>query len=167
VRLNRLSASAGSFHWQSPDDIFCRAALSPHRPNWELRQRAAADPASAQSGTGEPSGGTRLSLFGDVKYPVRFQTFDYVHRTPQGRRRAADPDWTFDNFNLAVPVSKARSPPLFALVYESLTTPSLDEVSTEYGAIGRVISHPGFLFRCLPPCGAGEMARRQAGAPKI
>jgi len=39
----------------------------------------AADPASAQSGTGEPVWRHALSLFGDVKYPVDFKRFDYVN----------------------------------------------------------------------------------------
>ena len=40
------------------------------------------------------------------------------------------------------PASRVRSPARCELIYESLMTPSLDEVSTEYGALAEPVSHP-------------------------
>ncbi len=104
---------------------------------------AAADPASAQSGTGEPVWRHALSLFGDVKYPVDFKRFDYVNpdATKGGVARQILIG-TFDNFNLAVAGVKGSLASAVALIYESLMTPSLDEVSTEYGALAESVSHP-------------------------
>src|SRR3989440_399834 len=104
---------------------------------------AAAGPASAQSGTGEPVWRHALSLFGDVKYPVDFKRFDYVNpdATKGGVARQILIG-TFDNFNLAVAGVKGSLASAVALIYESLMTPSLDEVSTEYGALAESVSHP-------------------------
>src|SRR5712675_1619656 len=104
---------------------------------------AAADPASAQSGTGEPVWRHALSLFGDVKYPVDFKRFDYVNPdAPKGGVARQILIGTFDNFNLAVAGVKGSLASAVALIYESLMTPSLDEVSTEYGALAESVSHP-------------------------
>jgi microcin C transport system substrate-binding protein len=103
----------------------------------------AADPASAQSGTGEPVWRHALSLFGDVKYPVDFKRFDYVNSdAPKGGVARQILIGTFDNFNLAVAGVKGSLASAVALIYESLMTPSLDEVSTEYGALAESVSHP-------------------------
>src|SRR6266481_4937433 len=104
---------------------------------------AAADPASAQSGTGEPLWRHALSLFGDVKYPADFKRFDYVNPdAPKSGVARQILIGTFDNFNLAVAGVKGSLASAVALVYESLMTPSLDEVSTEYGALAESVSHP-------------------------
>ena len=84
------------------------------------------------------------------------------------RRRAASARQisigTFDNFNLAVAGVKGSIASAVALIYESLMTPSLDEVSTEYGALAEAVSHPDdFSFVIYRLRAAGEMARRQAG----
>jgi microcin C transport system substrate-binding protein len=103
----------------------------------------AADPAAAQSGTGEPAWRHALSLFGDVKYPVDFKRFDYVNPgAPKGGVARQILIGTFDNFNLAVAGVKGSLAAAVALIYESLMTPSLDEVSTEYGALAESVSHP-------------------------
>ena len=58
-----------------------------------------------------------------------------------------------------LPASKARSPPAVQLVYESLMTSSLDEVSTEYGALAEAVSHPeDFSSVTYRLRAAGEMA---------
>ena len=62
------------------------------------------------------------------------------------RPRAASPArsliGTFDNFNIAVAGVKGSLAAAVQLVYESLMTSSLDEVSTEYGALAEAVSHP-------------------------
>src|SRR6202790_2161818 len=103
---------------------------------------SAVDPACAQS-QGEPARRHALSLFGDVKYPVDFKRFDYVNPdAPQGGVARQILIGTFDNFNLAVAGVKGSLASAVGLIYESLMTPSLDEVSTEYGALAESVSHP-------------------------
>jgi microcin C transport system substrate-binding protein len=100
-------------------------------------------PASAQTSTGEPVWRHALSLFGDVKYPADFKRFDYVNAdAPKGGFARMISLGTFDNFNLVVAGVKGSLGGAVALIYESLMTPSLDEVSTEYGALAEAVSHP-------------------------
>jgi microcin C transport system substrate-binding protein len=83
------------------------------------------------------------SLFGDVKYPADFKHFGYVNpNAPKGGTARQILIGTFDNFNLVVAGVKGSLASSVELVYESLTTPSLDEVSTEYGALAEVLSYP-------------------------
>ena len=104
---------------------------------------SAAGPAQAQSATGEPVWRHALSLFGDVKYPADFKRFDYVNPdAPKGGIARQILIGTFDNFNLAVSGVKGSLAAAVELVYESLMTSSLDEVSTEYGALAEAVSHP-------------------------
>ena len=55
------------------------------------------------------------------------------------RPRAASParyrSGTFDNFNIAVAGVKGSIAAAVGLIYETLMTPSQDEVSTEYGVL--------------------------------
>jgi microcin C transport system substrate-binding protein len=98
-------------------------------------------PALAQSG--EPTWRHALSLFGEVKYPAGFKRFDYVNPdAPKGGLARQILVGTFDNFNIAVAGVKGSLAAAVGLVYESLMTPSLDEVSTEYGALAESVSHP-------------------------
>jgi microcin C transport system substrate-binding protein len=84
-----------------------------------------------------------LSLFGDIKYPADFKRFDYVNPdAPKGGTVRQILIGTFDNLNVTVAGVKGAIAAPAQLIYESLTTPSLDEVSTEYGALAEVFSHP-------------------------
>ncbi len=84
-----------------------------------------------------------LSLFGSVKYPADFKRFDYVNPdAPKGGIVRQIAVGTFDNFNVVVSGVKGSIAGSVALIYESLTTPSLDEVSTEYGSLAEVASYP-------------------------
>jgi microcin C transport system substrate-binding protein len=84
-----------------------------------------------------------LSLFGQVKYPAEFKRFDYVNpEAPKGGVARQIAVGTFDNFNIVVSGVKGQVAGAVAFIYESLTTPSLDEVSTEYGALAEAVSHP-------------------------
>jgi len=103
----------------------------------------AVEPAYAQSGTSEPVWRHALSLFGDIKYPADFKRFDYVNPdAPTGGVARQILIGTFDNFNVTVAGVKGSLASAVALIYESLMTPSLDEVSTEYGALAESVSHP-------------------------
>ena len=100
-------------------------------------------PARAQSANGELPWRHALSLFGDVKYPADFKQFDYVNPdAPKGGAARQIQVGTFDNFNLAVAGVKGQLAAGVGLIYESLMTQSLDEVSTEYGELAEAVSHP-------------------------
>jgi len=84
-----------------------------------------------------------LSLFGDLKYPQHFPHFDYV--TPQAPKAGTvrrGVTGTFDNFNVAVDGVKGVLAVGIELSYETLLTPSLDEVSSEYGLLAEAVTHP-------------------------
>jgi microcin C transport system substrate-binding protein len=98
--------------------------------------------ARAQS-AGEPPWRHALSLFGQVKYPADFKRFDYVNPdAPKGGVARQIAVGTFDNFNIVVSGVKGQVSGAVAFIYEALTTPALDEVSTEYGALAEAVSHP-------------------------
>jgi microcin C transport system substrate-binding protein len=102
-----------------------------------------AGPARAEAATGEPVWRHALSLFGNVKYPADFARFDYVNPdAPKGGVARQISIGTFDNFNPAVAGVKGSIAAAVGLIYEALTTPSEDEVSTEYGALAETMSHP-------------------------
>jgi microcin C transport system substrate-binding protein len=99
-------------------------------------------PAHAQP-AGEITWRHGLSLFGDVKYPAGFSRFDYVNPdAPKGGIARQIDIGTFDNFNMVVAGVKGSIAGAVALIYESLTTPSLDEASTEYGLLAEAVSYP-------------------------
>ncbi|MGE0847582.1 MAG: extracellular solute-binding protein [Flavobacteriaceae bacterium] len=108
-----------------------------------------AAPASAQ----EDGWRHGLSLFGDLKYPPDFERFDYVNpdapKTGTLRMAAAG---TFDSLN---PFIIKGVPAVFSsVIYDTLMSASLDEVSTEYGLIAESVSHPAdfssVTFRLRP-----------------
>jgi microcin C transport system substrate-binding protein len=84
-----------------------------------------------------------LSLYGQLKYPTQFAHFDYVNplapKTGTVRQGAFG---TFDNFNVTVAGFKGDLATGIDLIYETLLTPSLDEVSAEYGLIAEAVAHP-------------------------
>ena len=104
---------------------------------------SAIEAAHAQSASGELQWRHALSLFGEVKYPAGFKRFDYVNAdAPKGGTVRQIQVGTFDNFNIVVSGVKGSIAASVQLIYESLLTASLDEVSTEYGALAESVSHP-------------------------
>jgi microcin C transport system substrate-binding protein len=103
-----------------------------------------ADPATAQDIQTDPRQWRHgLSLFGDLKYPPHFPRFDYVNPdAPKGGMVRQSASGTFDNFNIAVDGLKGQLAAGIDLIYETLLTPSLDEVSSEYGLLAEAVSHP-------------------------
>jgi microcin C transport system substrate-binding protein len=84
-----------------------------------------------------------LSLFGEPRYPASFKHFDYVNPTaPQGGAIRQIAFGTFDNFNGVVAVVKGSLASGLELINETLSTPALDEVSTEYGLLAEAVSYP-------------------------
>jgi microcin C transport system substrate-binding protein len=97
----------------------------------------------ARSAPGELVWRHGLSLFGDIKYPADFKRFDYVNPdAPKGGVARQISIGTFDNFNLAVAGVKGNIAPAVGLIYETLMTRSLDEVTTEYGLLAEAVAHP-------------------------
>jgi microcin C transport system substrate-binding protein len=84
-----------------------------------------------------------LSLFGAPKYPAAFNHFDYVNpAAPQGGMVRLIAFGTFDNFNMVVSGVKGSLADGLELIGETLTTPALDEISTEYGLLAEGMSFP-------------------------
>ena len=99
-------------------------------------------PARAQPAD-EPAWRHGLSLFGDVKYPPGFKHFDYVNpNAPKGGAVRLGALGTFDNFNTVVAGVKGTIAFGLELIYDTLMTHSLDEVSTEYGLIAESVRYP-------------------------
>ncbi|HUD85040.1 MAG TPA: ABC transporter substrate-binding protein, partial [Xanthobacteraceae bacterium] len=91
-------------------------------------------PAAAQEPTPERNWRHGLSLFGDLKYPPGFAQFDYVNaNAPKGGAARQIAIGTFDNFNIVVVGIKGSLADGVDLIYETLSTRSYDEVSSEYG----------------------------------
>jgi microcin C transport system substrate-binding protein len=84
-----------------------------------------------------------VSLFGEVKYPAGFKHFDYVNaNAPQGGTVRQVAFGTFDNFNSVVAGVKGSLAFGTELFTETLMTPALDEISTEYGLLAEAVSFP-------------------------
>ena len=84
-----------------------------------------------------------LSLFDDLRYPPHFPHFDYVNpQAPKAGTVKRGVTGTFDNFNMTVDGVKGVLATGIELIYETLLTPSLDEVSSEYGLLAEAVSHP-------------------------
>jgi microcin C transport system substrate-binding protein len=84
-----------------------------------------------------------LSLFGDVKYPAGFKHFDYVNpEAPKGGTVREVAVGTFDNFNQVIAAVKGNLASGLEHVYDTLTVPALDEVSTSYGLLAEAASYP-------------------------
>ena len=105
-------------------------------PSWTTSAEAQDGPANATWRHG-------LSLFGDLKYPANFKQFDYVNaHAPKGGTAREIALGTFDNFNMVVAGVKGSLAAAITLVYETLLTDSLDEVSTGYGLVAEAVRHP-------------------------
>ncbi len=83
------------------------------------------------------------SLFGELKYPANFKRFDYVNpNAPKGGTVRLAGFGTYDNFNPVVAGVKGVIASGIGEIFETLMTPSLDEVSSEYGLLAEGVSYP-------------------------
>ena len=97
----------------------------------------------AQSSAADKTWKHGLSLFDDLKYPAGFKHFDYVNpNAPKGGVARQIAFGTFDNLNIVVAGVKGSLAGGMELIYDSLMVGALDEVSTEYGLLAEVVSHP-------------------------
>ena len=84
-----------------------------------------------------------LSLYEKLKYPAQFPHFDYVNpQAPKTGTVRQGAFGTFDNFNVVIAGLKGDLAAGIDLIYETLLTPSLDEVSAEYGLIAESVAYP-------------------------
>ncbi len=81
------------------------------------------------------------SLIGDPKYPPDFPHFDYVNPdAPKGGTLRMADRGAFDSLNF-VP-SRGSRPAGLGLIYDTLTTSSMDEISAEYGLLADAVKYP-------------------------
>ena len=124
---------------------------------------ASIETAQAQSAPGGLTWRHALSTFGDIKYPAGFKRYDNVNPdAPKGGVVRLFEQGTFDNFNIVVSGFKGSLARGAAMMVETLTTRSDDEVSTAYGLLadawvpGERCTRPG-------PGGRGAGRARRAG----
>ena len=93
------------------------------------------------------------SLNDEPKYPADFKHFDYVNPdAPKGGMVRLSDTGGFDTLNPIL--AKGNPAPGLGLIYETLMTSALDEVSTMYGLIAEAMSYPddysSVTFRLRP-----------------
>jgi microcin C transport system substrate-binding protein len=104
-----------------------------------LGQAASSGPARAQ----EQMWRHGASLYGDLRYPPGFKHFEYVNpAAPKGGVVRLGTFGAYDNFNPVIAGLKGNIAGGVGLIFESLTTPALDEVATDYGLIAERVSYP-------------------------
>jgi microcin C transport system substrate-binding protein len=98
-------------------------------------------PAGAQEA---PKWRHALSLFGDdVKYPADFKHFDYVNpQAPKAGLVRMLAIGTFDNLNYVVALLRGTIAGGIGVTFDTLMSPSSDEVSTEYGLLAEAANYP-------------------------
>jgi microcin C transport system substrate-binding protein len=81
------------------------------------------------------------ALVGEPKYPRGFARFDYVNPdAPKGGEVRLSDLGSFDTFNFFIPQGELVAG--LGLIYDSLMTSSLDEVSTDYGQLASEFTFP-------------------------
>jgi microcin C transport system substrate-binding protein len=95
------------------------------------------------------------ALLDEPKYPADFKHFDYVNpNAPKGGLVRLGAQGTFDSFNIVVAGVKGSPEQGLGLIYETLTTPSLDEPSASYGLLAEAFAYPedysSVTFRLRP-----------------
>ncbi len=95
------------------------------------------------------------ALLETPKYPPGFKHFDYVNpNAPKGGLVRLGAQGTFDSFNIVVAGVKGAVEQGIGLIYETLTTGSLDEPSAAYGLLAEAFAYPddfsSVTFRLRP-----------------
>ncbi|WP_375464785.1 extracellular solute-binding protein [uncultured Methylobacterium sp.] len=103
-----------------------------------------AGPAGAQSEPAPPAAGAgwvhAVTLMGEPKYGPDFRHFDYANPdAPKGGLVRLGTQGGFDNFNVVVSGLKGDLEGGVALLYDTLTTESLDEPFTSYGLLAEAL----------------------------
>src|SRR4051794_40044292 len=85
--------------------------------------------------------GHATGLIDQPKKPPAFKGFDYVNPdAPKGGLVRLSATGTFDSLNIVPP--KGATPNGLGLIYDTLMTDSMDEVSTEYGLLAEAVKFP-------------------------
>lgn len=96
---------------------------------------------SSLAAEAKPVWHTGLALIGTPKYPEGFKHFDYVNPdAPKGGTVNLSQTGSFDTLNPIL--SKGDPASGLGLVFESLFTPSSDEVEASYGLLAKAVSYP-------------------------
>lgn len=81
------------------------------------------------------------ALIGELKYPQGFKRFDYVNaQAPKGGRVNVSANGSFDSLNPIL--AKGEMAEGLGFVFETLMTPSLDEIASDYGLLAEAVSYP-------------------------
>jgi microcin C transport system substrate-binding protein len=82
------------------------------------------------------------SLIGSVKYPPDFKHYDYVNPdAPKGGSVRLTGIGTFDSLNI-IPSTKGTRAGAVGFIYDTLMSPSMDEIATEYGQLAEWVTYP-------------------------
>lgn len=96
---------------------------------------------AAPAAQAEPEWKHASALVGEPQYPPDFAHFDYVNvDAPKGGTLRLSETGSFDTLNPILP--KGETATGLGLVYESLTTSSLDEISADYGLLAEALRYP-------------------------
>lgn len=96
---------------------------------------------TAPAAQAEPEWKHASALVGEPQYPPDFAHFDYVNvDAPKGGTLRLSETGSFDTLNPILPKGEAATG--LGLVYESLTTSSLDEISADYGLLAEALRYP-------------------------
>lgn len=97
---------------------------------------------SFRSFASEPAAAHAISMYGDLRYPPGFEHFGWVNPdAPKGGTFVQSAGGSFDSFNPFILRGDAAGG-LGQLVFQSLTTRSLDEPFSEYGLLAETIQTP-------------------------
>jgi len=97
----------------------------------------------AEAQTSVPPWRHGVSHFDDLKYPAGFKQFGYVNaKAPKGGAARQIALGSFDNFNAVVAGVKGTLALGIELTFNTLLTPALDEVASEYGLLAEAVKFP-------------------------
>ncbi|MEZ2130186.1 MULTISPECIES: extracellular solute-binding protein [unclassified Sinorhizobium] len=84
---------------------------------------------------------TGISTVGELKHPSGFDHYDYVNpQAPKGGTLRLSSEGNFDTLNPLL--AKGEVGEGLGLVFETLLTPALDEVSSSYGLLAEAVKYP-------------------------
>jgi microcin C transport system substrate-binding protein len=87
-----------------------------------------------------------ISILGGLKYPARFNRFEYVNASaPKAGVARQAALGSYDSFNPVIAGVKGNLVEGIELIFDTLMMPSLDEAASEYGLIAEAVSYPSDL----------------------
>lgn len=137
--------------WPKPRTVVALAATLTLVAAFGLSAAEAQQAAPGGAQDGQWRHGT--SLIGEVKYPPGFTRFDYVNPdAPKGGLVRLSETGSFDSLNFVPPRGTVAAG--IGNIYDTLMTPSMDEISSEYGLLAEAMKYPAdyssVTFRLRP-----------------